>query len=134
MTNDENMSTLVAYRAYELPIVAALIRYFHAAEGYPVCSKRLKEIGAGNYSSWPGIRLANATKYFPSADATIMGHIFQNIQGVRSTKPNPPSTSSPEEPIPQVRSKKLFIQVTPISKLYTDDTGHFLIHDRSENQ
>ena len=63
-----------------------------------------------------------------------MGHLVQKRQGLRSTKPKPQPTSSPEEPMPQVRSNELFLQVTPISKLYTDDTGHFPIHDRSGNQ
>ena len=83
---------------------------------------------------WPGLTLANATKYCPSADAEIMGHLVQKRQGVRYTKPNTPTTSSPEDPIPRIRSNELFIQVTPISKLYTGDTGCFPIHDRSGNK
>ena len=34
--NTANMATLEAYSAYDLPSVAALIRYFHATAGYPV--------------------------------------------------------------------------------------------------
>ena len=52
--------------------------------------------------------------------------------GPDSTRP--PTTSSPDEKIPQIRSNELFIQVTPISKLYTDDTGRFPVHARSGNQ
>ena len=55
-------------------------------------------------------------------------------QGVRSTKPKLPATSSPVPKIPQVPSNELHIQVTPISKLYTDDTGRFPVHARSGNQ
>ena len=134
MPNNANLATLAAYGSYDLPSVADLMRYFHTAAGYPVRSKLLKAIGAGNSSSWPGITLSNATKYCPSADATIMGHLVQKCQGVRSTKPKPPTTSSPEDPIPLIRSNELFLQVTPISKLYTDYTGHFPIRARSGNQ
>ena len=123
MSNDAFVATLASYSAYDLPSVAALIRYIHAAAGYQVRSTWLKSVGSGKYSSWPGITLANATKYCPSADATIMGHLVQKRQGVRSTKPKPPQTISPEEPIPQVRSNEIFLQVTPISKFYTGDTG-----------
>ena len=42
MPNDANLATLAAYSAYDLPIVAALIRYFHTASGYPVRSTWLK--------------------------------------------------------------------------------------------
>ena len=132
--NTVHRTTLEAYSAYDLPSVEALIRYFHAAAGYPVRSTWLTAISDGNYSSWPGLTLANATKYCPSAIATIMGHLVQKRQGVRSTKPKLPATSSPEPKLPQLRSNGLHIQVTPISKLYTDNTGRFPVHARSGNQ
>ena len=125
MSHNTTMDTLAAYSAYNLPSVAALIRYFHVAAEYPVRSTWLKAISAGNYSSWPGLTLANATNYCPSATATIMRHLVQKRQGVRSTKPKPLTRSSSGKPIPWIRSNKLFIKVTPISKLYTDGTGRF---------
>ena len=48
MPNTENLATLEAYSAYDLPSVTALICYFHAAEGYPVRSTWLIAISAGN--------------------------------------------------------------------------------------
>ena len=42
-----NLATLEAYSAYDLPSVATLIRYFHAAAGYPVRSTCLTDISAG---------------------------------------------------------------------------------------
>ena len=63
-----------------------------------------------------------------------MGHLVQKHQGVISTKPKPTTARSPEDPIPRIRSNELFLQVTPIIKLYTDDTGRFPIHSRSGNQ
>ena len=75
MPHTTNMTTLEAYSAYDTPIVEYLIRYFHAAAGYPVRSTWLKTISAGNYSSWTGLTLVNVTKYYPSATATITGHL-----------------------------------------------------------
>ena len=132
--NTSHRTTLEAYSAYDLPSVEALILYFHALTGYPVRSIWLKDISAGNYSSWPGLTLANATKYCPLAITTIMGHLVQKRQEVRSTKPKIPATSSPVPKLPQVRSNELHLQVTPISKLYADDTGCFLVHARIGNQ
>ena len=63
-----------------------------------------------------------------------MGNLVQKIQGVRSTRPKLPTTSSPDQQLPQVRSNELYIQVTLISKLYTDDTGRFHVHSHSVNQ
>ena len=134
MPHKATMATLAAYGAYKLPSVAALIRYFHAAAGYAVQSLWLKSISAGNYSSWPGLTLPNATKDCPSPTATIMGHLVQKRQWVRSTRPKPPTTISPDKQIPRIRSNELFIQVTPISKLYNDDTGRFPTHAHSVNQ
>ena len=135
MPNTAKMATLETYSAYNLPSVDALIHYFHAAAGYPVRSTWLTAISAGNYSSWTGLTLANATKYCPSATATIMGHLVQKRQGVRSTKPKTklPATSSPDQQLPQILSNELYLKVTPISKLYTYDTGRFLVHARSGN-
>ena len=89
MPKNANMATLAAYSAYDPPRIADLIRYFHSAAGYPVQSTRLKAISAGNYSSWPGLTLVNATKYCPCDDGTIMGHLVKKLQGVRSTKHKP---------------------------------------------
>ena len=63
-----------------------------------------------------------------------MGHLVQKRQVVRSTKPNIQPTSSPKEPMPQVQSNELFLQVMSIIKLYTNDTGRFPIHASSGNQ
>ena len=75
MPNNSKQATLAAYSAYDLPSVADLIKYVHAEAGYPVRSTWLKSIGAGKYSSLPGLTLTNATKYCPSAESTIMRHL-----------------------------------------------------------
>ena len=36
--NQEEQTTLGVYSAYDLPSMAALVQYFHAAAGYPVIS------------------------------------------------------------------------------------------------
>ena len=86
------ITSLMAYSAYDLPSVEALVRYFHAAAGYPVKNTWLKAIKAGNYSKWPGLTLQNAMKYCPVPVSTLKGHMVQTRQNIRSTKPKPPST------------------------------------------
>ena len=63
-----------------------------------------------------------------------MGNLVQKRQGVKSNNHKPQPPSSPEEPMTQVQSNELFLQVTPISKLYTDDTGCLPIHAHSGHQ
>ena len=68
VSNQEEHTTLGVYSAYDLPSVAALVRYFHAAAGYPGISTWLNSIKASNYESWPGLTYNNVSRYCPSAD------------------------------------------------------------------
>ena len=95
---DASLVSLVAYIAYDLPSVEALVRYFHAAAGCPVRYTWLVAIKAGNYASWPGLTINNARKYCPSANKTILGHLVQGRQGVCSTKQGRRGARSPATP------------------------------------
>ena len=86
MRNREEQTTLGVYSTYDLPSLAALVRYFHAAAGYPVRPTWMNAIKAGNYASWTGLTYNNASRYCPSADEIIKGHMVQTRYGVRSTK------------------------------------------------
>jgi hypothetical protein len=69
-----------------------------------------------------------------------MGHLSQQRQNVRSTKPRPPVPEQvPLLPAiaPQASSlpsNKVHISVFPISKLHTDDARQFPVKARSGNQ
>ena len=75
-----------ANNVYDLPSMEALVRYMHAAAGFPVRSTWLKSIKNGNFNTWPGLTYNNAAKYFPQSMETIKGHMVQSSQGVISTK------------------------------------------------
>jgi hypothetical protein len=114
--------------------VGALVHYLHAAAGFPVKSTWLAAIKAGNYASWPGLTYANASKYCPSSDETIKGHLSQVRQGIRSTKPKAPPTEAPPTAPTTFPSKELHVWSEPISKLYTDEMGQFSVRSCSSNQ
>eukprot|EP00804_Cyclotella_cryptica_P000018 CCRYP_013701-RA/>CCRYP_013701-RA protein AED:0.35 eAED:0.46 QI:0/0/0/1/1/1/2/0/422 len=118
------------------PDLGALVHYLHAAAGFLVKATWLAAIKAGNYASWPGLTHANASKYCPSCDEAIKGHLTQVRQGIRSTKPKPPKTTAPMIPslIPPAASKELHLWDEPISKLFTDDMGRFPVQSCSGNQ
>ena len=80
-------ANIQVFSVYDLSSVEALVKYLHAADGYPVRGTWLKAIKSGNYESWSGLTYNNAAKYCPSADDTIKGHMVQTRQNVRSTKP-----------------------------------------------
>ena len=69
---DSISTTLGAYAnsAYDLPIINTLVQYFHTTAGFPVKSTWLAAIKYGNYKSWPGLTLKNATKCCPLSDET----------------------------------------------------------------
>ena len=143
--NRAEHSKLGEYSTYDLPSVASLISYFHAAVGYPVISTWLNAIKAGNYVSWPGFTYNIAARYCPSADENINGRLVQTRQGIRSTRKfllYPPETPSvvPEEeqvekPTQDSRSQpnKIHIHSIHTSKFYIDDTGRFPVRSRIGN-
>ena len=139
MSNSADHRNIKANSAYDLPSLEALVRYFHAAAGFPVSTTWLNAIKVVNYRTRPGLTLANVTAYCPAADETIKGHIVQSIQGVRSTKPKIPrrkipETSPEEAPLPTKISRELHMHTVNLSKLYTYDTCRLTIKARSRNQ
>ena len=87
----------------------------------------------------PGLTYQNAAKSLPKADETLKKHMVQVFQGIRSTNPKPQiincklteATSLPSNTTP---SHELHIKVEHISKIYTYDTGHFLVRSWNINQ
>jgi hypothetical protein len=65
-----------------------------------------------------------------------MGHLSQQGQNVRSTKPKPTS-SAPLVVLPppiEAPSNQVFVVTKPVSKLFTNDNGRFPVRARSGNQ
>ena len=129
--------TLAANNAYDMPSVKALVRFLHAAAGFPVKSTWLAAIKAGNYATWPGLTYDNTNIYHPTTGETLKDHIAHTRQGVRST--NHKSTSSKptrsvsplSNNVPAKTSNELYVVIEPVSNLYTDDMGRFPIRSRS---
>ena len=73
-------------RSLDLPSIGALVGFYHACLGFPVKQTWLDAIKAGNCDTFEGLTYSNAAKYCSDADKTIMGHLAQQCQNVRSTK------------------------------------------------
>ena len=133
---DGNYSDLQAFSAYDLPIVEALVRYFHAATGLLVKSKWLHDIKAGNFSSWPSLTYQNAANYCTSSNEKLKGHMAQTRHNVRSTNPKGPTSAKlqarPASPPahPAEITNEVHIWENQTSKLYLDDTGSFTFRSR----
>ena len=152
----QQKAALKAYIAYNLPLVEALVGYFHATVGYPVRDMWFEATKAGNYSTLPGLTLVNTITYFPSTDDTIKGHMVQTQRNVRFTRlcsqPNDVSdirdqfqntsygqkSATPDDDIEPPPSSDgachLRVETVHQSKVCTDDTVRFPPRARSGNQ
>ncbi len=90
-------------------------------------------IKASNCDTFNGLTYSNVA-HCPDSDETIMGHLAQQRQNIHSTKPKVTIASPPPVAVHEIPSNEVFIQVVPISKLYTDNTGRFPVKARSGNQ
>jgi hypothetical protein len=115
------------------------VAFYHACLGFPVKDTWLKAIKVGNCDTFAGLSYSNMAQYCPDSDETILGHLAQMRQNVLSTKPqstprpSPPPNTESSTPLAKAL-QEMFLHVYPISKLYTDDMGHFPIWARLGNQ
>ena len=67
---------------YELPNLQQVVRWYHAAAGYPTKATWLKAIEAGFYATWPLLTAKAVKKHYPDTDATPKGHMKRVKSGI----------------------------------------------------
>jgi hypothetical protein len=103
----------------DLPSISALVSFYHACLGFWVKQTWLDAIKAENCNTFNGLTYSNLARYCPGANKTIVGHLAQQHQNNRSTKPKLPTPlSSPALPITapsymDVPSNQVLSQCTP---------------------
>jgi hypothetical protein len=122
-----------------LPSIPALVVFYHACLGFLVKDTWLEGIKAGNCDTFAGLFYSNVAHYCPDSDETVLRHLAQMLQSVRSTKPQ--LTSHPNLPLiiktptPLAEaSQEVFLCVYPVSKLHADGMGCFPVRALSGNQ
>ncbi len=118
-----------ALNVYKLPSTKEVIRFGHAALGFPTKPSLLDAIHHKNLVTFPGMTVNNVNKFFPKSNETHKGHMKQSRQGVRSTQVIDEDAMLKAEthptPIPGVkfkdvyygcstRPKKQCIQISPV--------------------
>ena len=92
---NQNTDTLILQRplpneaasnVYDLPSTEKMVKYLHAALGFPTKATMMKAIRSGWLIGWPGLTIENVNAFFPESDETQKGHMKSQRQGVRSTK------------------------------------------------
>jgi hypothetical protein len=122
-----------AMNVYELLSTKEVIRFQHAALGFPTKATLLTAIRHKNLITFPGLISKNVNKFFPESDETQKGHMKQTKQGVRSTKVIDENAMLEVEaillPKPGVKHKEVYLRVFDTTKkaMYTNQPGRFPI-------
>ena len=126
-----------ANNVYELRAGPQLVRYYHAAAGFPTKPTWIKAIKNGHYASWPGLTAELVSKHFPEADETWKGHARKIKMNIRSTKEmikeeeaNRQSLMNAGEIPTDVEEEGVHHAVYDVAnemelKIYSDQTGRF---------
>jgi len=123
------------HNVYELKTKPEMIRYYHAAAGFPTKRTWLSAIKCGNFVSWPGLTVDAARKHFPESEETQKDHMRTQPQGLRSTKirmvpeVEEPDFGEENDPVtrPTKKEKDVFVRIYELQdemreKIYTDQT------------
>jgi hypothetical protein len=126
----------IVSNVHDLPSTEQVVKYLHAAAGFPTKSTWLKAINAGFYASWPMINARNVNKYFPESEETQKGHMRQKRSGVRKTNRriefemigNKSEVREIELSIQQLKQKQKDVMTKVYrcnGSVYSDQTGRF---------
>ena len=96
---------------YDLPTTEKIVRYLHAALGFPTKATVLLAIRKDWLIGWPSLTTENTNAYFPESNKTQDGHMKQQRQGVRSTKEKEKEEESQANAPEEVKKKHKDIYV-----------------------
>ena len=73
------------HNVYEFKTQPELVRYHHAAAGFPTKPTFLAAIKNKQFPSWPGLTVDAVRKHFPESEEAHKGHGRKVLSGLRST-------------------------------------------------
>jgi hypothetical protein len=78
----------IASNVYELGNTGALVHYLHKSLFSPTKVAMLQAVKDGHLITWPGLTEDAIKKHLKLTPATVMGHMTQRRQNIRSTSKN----------------------------------------------
>lgn len=113
-----------------------VLRFYHAACGFPTEATWIQAVERGYFASWPGLTVAAIRRHFPESEETQKGHMKAIKSGIRSTKKKlikeVVKIEDDNEVPNKVKSKQREVCVRILDtrdelqmKIYTDQTGKF---------
>jgi len=125
----------IALNVYNLPSIKQIIRYLHAAEGFPTKDTWVQAIKFGNFVSWPGLTAEAVSKHFPESVEMHKGHMKKQRQNVRSTKQAIVTDNEDMTLTPVAAKHSILIKVVNAKNtVYSDQTGNFPVQSNRGNR
>jgi hypothetical protein len=118
---------------YELRNTGSLVRYLHKALFSPTKSALLQAVKNGHLVIWPGLTENVIHNHLKLTPATVMGHMNQRSQNIRST------SKTPIEDVPKTdtnlgtKTYLVYAVLVDQGQLYTDLTGKFPVRSSKGN-
>jgi hypothetical protein len=131
--NNNHKPKPMANNVYELCNTGALVHYLHKALFSPTKSAMLQAVKDGHLITWPGLTEDAINKHLKLTPATVMGHLNQRRQNIRSTS----KATIEKQPTPDTylgtKTHLVYAVIVKQGQLYTDLTGKFPVRSSKRN-
>jgi hypothetical protein len=129
--------TNAIHNIYELKTQPELMRYYHAAAGFPTKPTWVKAIRNKQFASWPGLTVEAVKRHYPDSEETPKGHGRKTPSSLQSTKQttlnnsdNTGDSHTSALPRPTKKERTIFICILDMEdkatqKIFTDQPWRF---------
>jgi hypothetical protein len=115
----------IANNVYELRNTGVLVHYLHKDFFSPTKAAMLQAVKDGHLITWPGLTEDAINNHLKLTPATVMGHMNQRRQNIRSTSKAPIDKQQPPDRDLGTNTHLVYAVVVDQGQLYTDLTGKF---------
>jgi hypothetical protein len=123
----------VANNVYELRNTGALVHYLHKALFIPTRYALLQAVKTRYIIAWPGLTEDTIHKHLRLKPDTVMGHINQRCQKIRSTSKAKIAEVPPTDTDLGTKTHLVYAVLVDQGQLYRDLTGKFPVRSRKGN-
>jgi hypothetical protein len=123
----------VANNVYELRKTGALVHYLHNALFSPTKSALLQAVKNGHLVTWPGLTEDAIHKHLKLTPATVMGHMNQRRQHIRSTSKAQIADVPTTDTDLGTNTHLVYAVLVDQGQLYTDLMGKFPVRSSKGN-
>ncbi len=143
---DHPPPTKAVRNVYKLKMQPELVRYLHAAAGFPTKPTWLVAIKNMQIVSWPGLTIKAVAKHYPESKETMKGHGQKGRSRLHFNKTKEPTIKPPaapdsnnEQAHPSPKRYDVFIKVFSTEEegnttTFANQTGHFPKKSSKGNQ